>query len=375
VIITIIFAVSTGRSYLTTHNTIKTQIEGLFSTIPFDTFFKESFNKYLNITQRGHFNGVTFLTDGRLMFDTQDERVFLNQRADEITRLNDYLHDYETPFLYIRIPNKLQDNSLLPLALSDNHIINDGDRLVNILDGNGVDTLDLRVEMERDDVDFYSAFYNGDHHWTTDTALWALKKIGEYANREYGFNIDGKVWDIQQYEHFTFKQAFLGEESEIVYALSNFEDISFLVPKFFTEHTVYEISDDGYTDFLISGSFADVFVPKVNNEYNDRIVYDDLNVMQWYRSFNRYITSGAGDNKNVLFIADSMGWPLGPLFANAFESVDNFYLVPRANQRVWAAIDRNDYDLVVFLLSDVVLAFEDSDIFDEDRLYLGYPEW
>jgi len=373
VIMVVVFAVRNDRSYGEMHNGIKTRIESFFDSLPFDSFFKESFHNYLRATSRAHFNEVTFLTDGRLMSDTQKKRVFFYERADEILNMYEYLQETGTPFLYVRIPNKLQDNSVLPIAFSNNTFIESADYLVSILEDNGVDVLDLYVEMHRDGVDFYSAYFNGDHHWTAETSLWAFGKIGEFVNREYGYNLSEKTWDPQQHDFITFEQAFLGEESESVYALNNYENITFVVPKFTTAHDVFELTEENYMGHLVSGSFTDVFTPMVKNEYAERILYHEFNVMQWYRSFNRYINPEASEKKKILFIADSMGWPLGPQFAVGFETVDNFYLVPRANYRVWSAIDKYDYDLVVFALSDGVLAYEDSDLFVEDRVFLGRP--
>jgi len=372
VIIAVVFAIRTDTSYGEMHSTIKTRIESYFDNLPFDSFFKESFYNYLRVTGRGNFNGVTFLNDGRLMFDTLDKSFFYS-RADDIIYMSEYLNEKGTPFVYVRVPNKLQDNSLLPRAFSDNIMKENADYFLSILHDNGVDTLDLRVEMEHDGVDMYSAYFLGDHHWKTETSLWAFGKIAGHINREYGFNVDEKTWDPGQFEQTTFERAFLGEESEAVNAFHRYEDFTFLTPRFQTNHSTYEISYDGFEDYLISGSYADVFTPRVLEEHNERILYPALNVLQWYGSFNRYDNIDASEKKNVLFIADSMGWPLGPQFALAFETVDNLYLVPRANYRVWSAIDVNNYDLVVFVLSDFVLALEESESFADDRLYLGRP--
>ena len=364
-------AVNTGNTYMDVHTNVKTRIESYFSALPFESYFMQSHYGYLRATNRGHFNGVTFLTDGRLMLDTLENRPFLYERADAILELRNYLNDEGIPFLYVRVPNKIQDNTLLPVAFSDNNIIANADFLFNMLDEYGVDTIDLRDEMIKDDIDFTSAFFQGDHHWTADTALWAFGKIANFANREYGFQIDEMTWDPRQYERVTFEQAFLGEESMAVHGLHRYEDITALYPRFHTELTVTDNYHGRYRHVEAMGSFADVFLPKINNEHDGIFNYLDLNV--FFRSFMRYENAAASERKHVLLIVDSMGIPLSPYFSTAFGIVDDFYLAHGNNQRLWSAINQYDYDLVVFVLSDIVISNDNAPVFEHDRLFLGHP--
>jgi len=366
-----VFAMWTNRSYMDMHTLVKSQIVQSFSELPFEGFMNRVHYNYLRATNRGHFNGVTFLTDGRLMFDEQDDLVFIQERTEEILWLNNYLQNKEIPFLYVRVPSKIQDNSVLPRAFSDNTNIEDGDYVLHFLQDNGVDTIDLREKMDRYGTDYYFAFYHGDHHWTTETTLWALGEIADFVNREYGFSVDKMVWDQEQYEHITLKRGFLGEESETINAMHRYEDITALVPKFPTSIMVTDIReiDDQHT--VSAGSFVDVFIPKLLDENNTHLRYGELNVV--HRYFNRYENSEASDQKNILLIGDSMAISLSTYLTTAFGTVDNLMLFYGANHRIWPAIERNNYDLVIYVLSDMIVAFEDRHIFEDDRLFLGRP--
>jgi hypothetical protein len=370
-VVFVFYTVMINRTYLDIHNSVKVRIESRFSSLPFEDFFKQSHYHYLRATKRGNFNGVTFLKDGRLMFDHLTSPIFFYDRLDELLFLNDYLNDRGTPFLYVRAPNKIKDNSLIPLAFSNNAEIAYADAFLEYLKDFGVDTLDLRAEMNKAGFDFSNGFFRGDHHWTVETSLWAFGKIGEFVNREYGFSLDEMTWNINSYNIITKERGMLGEESITVNAPYLFEDIVFIQPKFHTDFTVTDIRYYYAPRYETSGSFTEVFTPGILEENRTTFDYSDLNRV--HRYFNRYENAEARENRNVLLIMDSMGIPLATHFAAAFTTVDNHYLVHYTNNRIWPAINMNDYDLVIFVLSDMIVSYEDAYPFSSDRLNLGRP--
>jgi hypothetical protein len=349
---------------------VRDSIEEFYSYVPMSERFARTYFNFMRATNRNRYNGVTFLTDGRLMFDTMEHNIFLYERANAIYELVNYLDEGE-PFLFVRVPSKLQDNSLLPIAFSDSYKIEDSEKFLQLIRGYGIDTLDLRAEMENDGIDFATAYFRGDHHWTAETAFWAFGKIAQFANEVHGFTIPESAWDPMEFDHMTFYGAFLGEESKAVNDLDNYEDITVLGPMFLTEITVTDIRTDYFGNVLIIDSFADVFMPLLRFAYYDGFTYSDLNVLA--RDFVRFENAYAAEHKKVLLIADSMGFPLATYFANTFSVVDQLYLMQGNNENVWSAIANNDYDLVVFVLSDGVVPFGDEDSFKDDRLYLGVP--
>jgi len=366
----IVFAIGADMSYMEMHDTVKNAITNRFSTLPNEEFFDRVYFDYLRLTGRRHFNGVTFLNDGRFMFDTQNSNLFLQERARSIIGLSGYLEKNGVPFLFVRTPSKIKDNSVIPRAFADNPIIENGETLMRLLKESNVDVLDLREKMNNAGFDYYNAFFNGDHHWTAETSLWALGQIGERVNRDYGFDIGGMSWDPGSYQHITYKQVFLGEESIAANALHNFEDVTFLIPKFETDITVTDLWVERM-GVVASGNFADVFTPKVNSGDNESFDYADFN--SFFRYFFRYENTAAPEQKKVLLIADSMGIPLATYFAATFETVDFMYLVYRQNDRIWQMIDENDYDFAVFILSDMSISFEDAEHFEYDRFYFSPP--
>ena len=368
VIIMIIYAVITGSSYLDIHASVKNSIESVFSTLRGDSYIRQAHFEYLRATRRGHFNQVTFLTDGRMMTDNLEPNIFLYERANAFSQLRDYLERDGVPFLYVRVPSKIEDNSLIPLAFSDNQIIRNADRLLELIRAEGIDTLDLRAEMMRENMDFAESFYRMDIHWTTETSLWASERIGEHLISEYGFEIDKSVWDYRRYESITFKNAWQGNEARYSNARRTFEDITVLFPSFETEIMMTNRAHE----ILREGCFIDVFTPKIRDENIEHLGFLDIGLIG--DNFSHIFNFNSTNDKKVLLIADSFGLTKATFFVLGFERLDSLYLVNRYTSPVlWDAIDENDYDIVILAVSDDVVSMEQRELFEDDRLFLGYP--
>ena len=365
---TAIFAMWTDRSYMDIHASVKGRVERLFSELPIDGFLNQTHYDYLRATNRNHFNGVTFLTDNRLMMDTLENNSYRLERADGIAELRDYANNEGIPFFFVRVPSKIQDNSPLPFAYSDNTIITKADELYETIAGHGVNTFDLRAEMEKDRIDFAEAFFDMDLHWTAETALWGAGKIGEHMSREFGFELDKSVWEPGNYDRITYRNAFQGNEIRPLGGSFVFEDITAVVPKFYTEieKTVHDVNE------VTAGSFIDVFAPKVRNEVNEFFATEDMEIQE--RSLTSLVNFNASNDYKVLLIGDSYGLSLVTFFSLGFERTDFLYLITGHTFRViWDVIRGSDYDIVIFMLSDAVVSLENRPVFEEDRLYLGRP--
>jgi len=370
-----LFFRKTGFFYREILSMVKTDIENYYAVPPANDFLHHLFVEYIKITGRKHINGVTILNDGRLMLDELNPKIYLNERAGAITALKEYLEKRNTPFLYIRAPSKLRDNSQLP-KLYDNDIIKNADRFSALLNDSGVDTLDLREEMVRDNLDFADAFYFGDHHWTAETALWAFGKAGMIMNSKYGFRLDEKTWNPSEYDFFVYHKAFLGSESSRINDPRFKEDITVIIPKFHTEFQVFDkIAEDNNNGvaaaILTLGGFVDVFTPKMKNKENDTFTYSDLNSFKG--GFLQYKNLTVQEQKKVLLISDSLAWPFVTYLASALYCVDYLYLYNATNKKLYPVLENENYDLVIFLLCDYFISAYTAPSFEDDRLYIGSP--
>jgi len=363
----------TGRIYdiyIDIHNTGKESIKAVYSSPPREEYFQRLHYEYLKASGRGHYNGVTFLNDGRMVLDTLDPEIYLAERTDNIKGFRNYLSGKGIPFLYVRIPNKLQDNSVLPTAFSNNYIIDSGDRLLEYISDNGVDTFDLRAEMVRDDIDFETAFYRYHIHWTFETVLWASQKLVGFINREYGFTLDQDIWALDRYDPITFQHALYGSEARTVEAYRVLDDVTLLFPKFHIELEMSS-SNHGYEVFA-SDDFFEVFLPDIYYGKSEFLVCNDIRIPG--AQFTHIVNKTAAEDKRVLLISDSFSLSWTMFLSLGIRNFDFAYLInDYTAHEIWDFLDGKEYDLVVLAVSDVTVSNENMPVFEHDRLYLGVP--
>lgn len=353
---------------------IKNSIKNVYGTLPRNDYFEQLHYEYLQKTGRGHFNGVTFLNDGRLILDNLDPVLYQTQRTNTIIETNNYFAEKGIPFVYMRIPNKLFEQSELPLAFSDNQIIKNGDMLTESIRNNFVDTYDLRAQMQQADKNFAASFYCFDLHWNYETILWVSQNVGDFMNRQYGFDIDLSIWDIDRYDQFVQRRLLYGSESKTAGAHCILEDITFLSPKFPVDLEMRDSKHD-FAPFT-SNDFFGLFIPKFYGDHNHREEpFTCVDKGLPGEQFTEITNNLAEDDKRVLIISDSFAVSWVPYFSLGFKNIDFIYLITYQTHKViWDYLAEKDYDLVIFAISDVMVSIDSQPVYEEfDRFYLGTP--
>ncbi|MCL2819399.1 MAG: hypothetical protein FWD38_00985 [Oscillospiraceae bacterium] len=364
------FLKRTGSLYMDIHGNIQGSVWYFYSYPPRERSFINAHYEYIKLTGRGHFNGITFLNDGRHMLDRLKPMLYLHERTDSFLGFKNYLADKGTPFLYVRVPNKLRDNSQLPRAFADNHIIENGDKLLELVSNAGMDTFDLRAEMMRDNLSFKDSFYHRHMHWTNKTVLWASQKVGALMNAEYGFNIDLSVWDPDKYEHAFYERMLLGNEAIPVGAYSDLEDITLLFPNFPVD---FEVSNSSM-GFQVASSdnFVEIFLPTI---YRGELTHFECHDIRIFGAhFTHIINHAATEDKRVLLLSDSYSLSWAMYLPLGIKNFDFLYLINHTTPAdMWGLIEDKQYDLVILAASDVMVSTETASVFEDDRLYLGTP--
>ena len=355
--------------YMDVYEDISGVVQAHYSYPPRDDFSKFVHYLYLKFTGRGHFNEVTFLSGGRLMLDNLSPELYLHERTESIMGLYNYLDSKGTPFLYVRIPNKLQDNSMLPKAFSENNIIQNGDDLLNNIADNGTNTLDLRAKMVNDDLNFKTAFFRYHLHWTNETVLWASRTLGEYINNKYGFNIDLSLWNIENYDKAAFRWALHGTEANSIGGYFVSENITFLIPRFPVD---LEMSNNIQgLDASASNNFTQIFLPSV---YAGNTNFEEYEIRLPGSHFTRIVNNNIDEDKRILLISDSYSLSWSMYLSLGIKNLDFIYLITNQTHNfLWNYLEATDYDLVIFALSDVTVSIDSAPEFELDRLYLGVP--
>ena len=217
---------------------LKTKIEGQISS--------NFQNKYGWVSLNGLFErmmGVTIVRDpdynvnklsnGQIMYDLPKRNM--KKYAGYIEELNDALEAMDTDFIYVQIPFKIKDDSYMPPGTHANGNEN-ADQMVQLLRDKGINTLDLRDNIEEQNLDWSSLFFKTDHHWTPQTALWAAGIVMERIHKDYGFDVNMDYYDIDNYKQKTYKNWMLGAVGRRVGTLyDGLDDFTLFDPKFKTD--------------------------------------------------------------------------------------------------------------------------------------------
>ena len=252
-------------------------------------------------------NGVLKLDNGHLTKVEQNKN--LSGYVDTTRELNEYLKTKETPFLYVQAPHKVIDDNDKNLPAGHQTYVNrNADTLLDGFEKNDIQTLDLRDEIKKDNLNQYDLFYKTDHHWNVKGAFWAAEKVVSQIDKL--LETETKIIGIDKYESRTEKLDFLGSNGERVGKLYGGSDnVEAYYPTFKTDFSMYIEEFDATR----KGSFEEV------------IVYDHLSNYGKFLS-GRYkfleITNNLVNNdKEIMLIADSFSQALVPYLTPYYEHI------------------------------------------------------
>ncbi|MBR5273289.1 MAG: hypothetical protein IKU25_07880 [Clostridia bacterium] len=294
---------------------------------------------------------VIKLKNGHVTFAwTRLSDEIINDSADKITGLKEFLDDRGTDFLFVQSPYKNDDqNPLFPVGIED-YSIDNSMRFVSALREKNINTLNLIDRIREDNLDWYSLFFKTDHHWTNEAGFWAYGELAQYMNDNFGYNIDRNSWDINNYTVRTYEGAFLGSQGKRTGSLfAGVDDISFLIPKFETS-LVYNNEIKG---IYRTGTFEQTLLFEKENIsgslYDDFCYAASLNGdFGLLKLTNNLDTSG----KKVMIIKDSFANPVITFLApnvSEITVVDMRLLKGETGKTLREVIEESNPDTVIML--------------------------
>ena len=148
-------------------------------------------------------------------------------------KLSDYLKNKNIPMLYVQAPYKVcKKNPQLPAGVED-YSNEMADEFLSKLRKYGIDTLDLRDRLHEEGLNHHNLFYRTDHHWTPEAGIWATGEIANTLKEQYGFQINEKSIDINNYSCKIYKNRLLGSLGRrIGIGYDGVEDFKLYLPKF-----------------------------------------------------------------------------------------------------------------------------------------------
>lgn len=219
----------------------------------------------------------------------------------------------------------------------------------------GVDTFDFREEMIEDGLDWYDSYYQTDHHWKTETGLWAAGKLAEKLNEEAGLHFDAAVFEKEKYKFDTFENCFLGGQGcSVTLANARPEDYTRIVPVFETQFSLQIPT----RSVELEGSYEDVLFDEKQLEqilsYSSEDYMHQPDAYHCARARNdalvhiRNLNSQGNADKKILFLQDSFSWYSTSFLACDIGAVDVIHL-PEFTGSVRSYIEKTRPDAVVLM--------------------------
>ncbi|MEL7657238.1 MAG: hypothetical protein AAGU75_15180, partial [Bacillota bacterium] len=223
-------------------------IDSLEKTIDNDTYKREDYIDFYGWIQK--FMGKRIVVDigyGQLYKTKYDQITYAVPRQDvseeleNIYQLKDELDKADIPLLYIQAPFKLpEEEQQLPENVKD-YANDNADRFIKGLESKDINYFDLRENYWSQGMTQNQLFFNTDHHWSIDGAFSGYQSIAEVLNRDYGFHINEKFTDINQFNRKVYKDYYLGSMGRRVgEPYGGLDDFTLITPNFDTDYTVYE---------------------------------------------------------------------------------------------------------------------------------------
>lgn len=92
--------------------------------------------------------------------------------------------------------------------------VEEGTEYIQYLDDNEIPYLDSGEFLVSQNGDFYSQFYNTDHHWNVHAGFSLAEAIAKRLNSDFGLPVDTNVLNKAKFKSVTYENAFLGSQGK-----------------------------------------------------------------------------------------------------------------------------------------------------------------
>jgi hypothetical protein len=298
-------------------------------------------------------NDVIKLKNGYLATPREKATDLMQKNGEKTVKLYNDLKSKGIEFLWVQTPGKICEyDKQLPESFNDfsNENINS---YLSVLKSNKVPYMDLREEIRKDGLDYYSCFYKTDHHWTLDTAFYAAGKITNVLNKNYRCNIDTYYFDKLNYLSIKYSDWFLGSLGKRVGNIyGSTDDVFVLLPNFSTNLTI----SLPYEKKILTGTFEDTIIHANQVETKE---YFNLNPYAVYYGTDIPLTvqqnHNVSTNKKILIVKDSFMLPVCAFLSLGVSELDTMDLRKYTKESLVAYVEREHPDIVIFSLNPSIL--------------------
>ena len=216
------------------------------------------------------------------------------------------------------------------------------------LDLQGVPYLDIRELLENDGYDVKTVFYKTDHHWTTESGMYAANAIVDYLNRNFGYGLRKELLSKEKFTYRKYENLWLGETGRLLSKTwtGALDDFTAIKPNYETSLTVgkYHGEEKKHGDFSL---------------LIDENGYSGGNDLYTYSAHYSYrcggnmqsIHNNRVEGKKLLIIKDSFSVVVIPFLALTMSEVVSWDMRGN-NQSLYEFIRENDFDIVLLAYTD-----------------------
>lgn len=290
-------------------------------------------------------NNTTIRLQNGYLIEMEEKRD-TETSSNNLIEFSAWVKKHQKDFLYVMCPTKLPgEEDLIPGIIEDVES-NDKDKIAETVSDHGVDILDLRKNMPEDYNQYMDMFYKTDHHWKTETGLWAASLLAQRLNSEYGFDFDLERFSANQYSVRNYPNLFLGTLGKKVSEFySGLEDFNLLIPKYQCEIHIEIPSLGMYKD----GDFM-AMIDEDKLVYGNEYKVSPYSALMYLdRPLIRIQSSNCKCNKKILMIKDSYADAVTPYIAANCAYVDIIDL-RHFNGSIKNFLSKNNYDIVIVMM-------------------------
>ena len=309
---------------------------------------------------RSYYNeeyGINVTSDGYII--NAQNQTSTDYEILQMIHLKQFLDERGVKLLYVSKPAKyIEDDYYRKEFGGESYLNRNTDLLMERFDDAGIDYVDLRDNLQKENLNCMDLFYRTDHHWNVPAAKWAAEQVVYKLNESYGYNIDMRLYDDENFTYEEFNDCWLGEQGrKIAESYIGLDDFTLVIPNYetsFTRDLYGEQITDNFNLFIDYSTYED--------SYSETGEFEPAKLKGWHYSYcgDGYIHNNRADYGNILILGDSYERNMIPFLALGVEDICKIEPRYMESGDVLEMIDSGHYDTVIVCYAQCIIGAHDD---------------
>lgn len=288
----------------------------------------------------------------------------ITEYANNYVRLSQALKEKNIPLLFVQAPFKTDKyNNMLPYGISDESNAL-ADSFLHMIGQAECGYLDLREVIHSQGLALSDMFFITDHHWTSESGLWASSIISEEIANRFSLDIDISHLGGENYTYQKYSDFMLGSQGKRVgISYGGLDDITIIEP---TYDSQYKLS-------------IPVIALEKEGSYSDVMLFPKFFVRDYYDGDPGRVYTGdnyalmvienklAVNDTKILLVKDSFSKTVIPFLASTCSELHVIDKRTFAESSISEYATANDIDIVVVLYNPSTVVNEDFFDFEGEK--------